>query len=352
MTNKKSKVKFNLNFGQQRPLTEVIEWWKAAEKAGMDAIGIPDSPVQWPEAYVCQTLAVQNTSRVTVVGGVTNPITRHPSVAASALAAMETLAPGRVQLGIATGDSAIWGTGGKFSTVEHLREYILAVKGLCRGEEIEYRGKKFKSLWQLGGNWTTPKEMPVYVACTGPKVLKMSAQVADGMFIHMGMAPENIEYIRSIIKEGCEEVGRNPDELDLWWGSQVVFADSAEEAATRDMGSNPSWLVMGSMENKQIPEEYKEPLRELAKNAHTFSATYFNPKRGEDTVARAKELGVYDWLHSRSARLWGTPDDVAKRFEEFRQMGINNWFYTILGREDLDRFDIIDKMKYIKSKLD
>ena len=347
MANTKTEVKFNLNFGQQKPLPEVIEWWKAADKAGMDALGFPDSPVQMPEVYICQTLAALNTEHVQLIPGVTNPMTRHPSVAASALATIETIAPGRVQLGIATGDSAIWGTGGKFSTVEHLREYIIAVKGLCRGEEVEYRGKKFKSLF---GNWQKPFELPVIVACSGPKVLKMSAQVADGMFIVMGMAPENIKYVKGIIKEGCEEAGRNPDELELWWGGGITFADSVEEAMENSLGANVSWMVMGSMEGKQIPEEYKEPLRELAKGTHTFSQTYFNPNRTSDTIKRAKELGVYDWLQTRASRLGGTPDDVVKRFEEFRQMGLTNWLYTILGA-NVDRLDIIDKMKYIKSKL-
>ena len=50
-----------------------------------------------------------NTSKAKIFTGVTNPVTRHPSVMASSYLCLEELAPGRNMLGIATGDSALWG---------------------------------------------------------------------------------------------------------------------------------------------------------------------------------------------------------------------------------------------------
>ena len=42
-------------------------------------------------------------------------------------------------------------------------------------------------------------------------------------------------------------------------------------------------------------------------------------------VNRAKELGLYDWIASRSPRLWGTPIEVRARLEELRSLGMSKW---------------------------
>ena len=179
-----TKVKFCINAGNDGPLRDSVGWWKACEDAGIDMYGIADSPIQRPDVYVSSTLCALNTDRIRVATCVTNPVTRDPSVTASCLSALEELAPGRVAMGIATGDSALWGVGLKPATVASLREYILAVKGLLRGEEVSYQGRSFKS--QLTG---TPDQgnIPVYVACSGPRVLRMAAQVADGLIVTMGV---------------------------------------------------------------------------------------------------------------------------------------------------------------------
>ena len=66
-----------------------------------------------------------------------------------------------------------------------MREYILAVKALLRGEPAIYRGQTFEQAWS---SWE-PRDVPIYVACSGPKVLSMASQVADGVVVTMGFAP-------------------------------------------------------------------------------------------------------------------------------------------------------------------
>ena len=323
------------------PYPETLQWWKAAEDVGFDTLGISDSPVIFKELYVTSAYCALNTSRIRVISAVTNPVTRHPSVTASGLFALDQLAPGRIGLGIATGDSALWGIGKKgIATVAHMRQYILAVKGLLRGEEVEYEDRRFSPQWR---DWSGPQNIPVYVACVGPKVLKMASQVADGLIVCMGYGPENIKYVRGIINDACAEVGRNPDDLDIWWQASLVFADSVEEGMKVNLGVNINWLTMGSMEGKLIPEEYRDRLVQLAEDEHSFDATYHNVDRFTWTVERAKELGIYDFLLSRSPRFWGTPDDICRRLAQFREMGLTQW-QLYVGMAGLDRLDIINKM--------
>lgn len=334
------QMQFCVNMVEDWPMQRILDWWRACEDAGISYVGIPDSPALFRELYVSATLCATHTSRLRMMIAVTNPITRHPSVTASALFSLSELAPGRIALGIGTGDSAIWGVGLKPANVARVKEYILAVKGLLRGEEAVDGGKSLKAEWNA---WTPPIDAPIYVACSGPRILRMASQVADGLIISMGFAPENIEYVRHTVKEACQEIGRNPDNLDVWWNTAVTFAPSIEEAMNVSVGVNSAWLTMGTLEGKQIPDEYKSSLLKFMKDMHDLKVAYKTPNRGRILVQRAKELGIYDWLISRAPRLWGTPADVRNRLAEFREMGLTNWIFFV-GGPDLNRYDFLAKL--------
>lgn len=338
-----AKVRFGINGILHGSFAEMLRMCRDADDSGMEMLGVSDSPMLVKELYVVSTYCALNTSRVKVVSAVTNPVTRHPSVTASGIHALDKLAPGRIRLGLATGDSALWGIGKKgIATVAHLREYILAVKGLLRGEEVQYRGATFAPHWP---DYDSPAEVPLYVACSGPRVLAMASQVADGLIMSMGYGEENIRYINGIISDSCAEVGRDPNELDVWWQTALSFSSSVEEGMRTNLGVNTNWMTMGSMEGKLIPEEHRDALLQLTQDEHSFSATYHNVDRGTWTVQRAKELGIYDWLVGRSARLWGTPRDISRRLEELADMGVTNWLFYC-GLAGVDKQDLVRKLAH------
>ena len=321
-------IEFCINGGQEGPIENTIELWKACDDGGIHMFGIPDSAVRSPELYTSMTLCALNTSRMRIMPCVTSAITRHPSVTACALATLSAIAPGRIGLGIATGDSSIWGVGLKPARVERLREYIVAVKGLMKGDEVSWDGKSFHQQW---GSWASGEHVPVYVACSGPKVLKMAAQVADGLIVTIGFSAEDVKYVRDIVAEGCAEVGRDPSEVDIWWNGYVVFGESAEEAMSRSLGWPMGWITMTTMEGKGIPAEYRAKLEDLNADKHDIAAVYQTADRHRVLAERAKELGIYDWIISRSPKLFGTPDDIAKRLGERAAAGMNHWMFYITG---------------------
>src|SRR5262245_22312191 len=101
-------VQFAIN-GSQETIQDTVGLWQLCDRGGVHSFGVPDSAVRGTELYATTTLCVLNTSRMRVMPCVTNPLTRHPSVTACGMATLDALAPGRVALGIATGDSSIWG---------------------------------------------------------------------------------------------------------------------------------------------------------------------------------------------------------------------------------------------------
>ena len=332
-------IEFAIN-GSQDTIHDTVELWKQCDRGGVHTFGIPDSAIRSTELYSSTTLCAVNTSKVRIMPCVTNPLTRHPSVTACGIATLDALAPGRAALGIATGDSSIWGVGMKPARVEQLREYIVAVKGLLEGREVTYQGKTFRQHWE---RWRPSRHVPVYVACSGPKILKMAAQVADGVIVTMGFSDEDVAYVRGVIAEGCAEVGRDPRELDIWWNAYVVFAPSIEEAKNKSLGWSMSWLAMTTMEGKRIPEEYREKLERLTQDKHDINAVYANPDRHAVLVERSRELGIHDWLLSRSPQIFGRPEDIAKRMRELAAKGMPHWMFYITGTKEA-RTTLVEKL--------
>jgi len=128
--------------------SEVGEIAGALERAGISDMGIVDSPLVCRDLYVGCVASLLQTDKLRVHTAVTNPVTRHPSVTAGSALSLCELAPGRVVIGIATGDSAVWGVGLKPAKVSELCEYIIALKTLLRGEEAVFQGNTFRGHWK------------------------------------------------------------------------------------------------------------------------------------------------------------------------------------------------------------
>lgn len=318
-----------LNVAHQGTTDDALSWWRHADRSGVAAVAIPDSPALMRDLTVHMTLALQATRHTTVMAAVTNPQTRDPSVTACALATLSELAPGRVVLGIGTGDSALWGVGRRPATVARLREYIVAVKALLRGETASYDGRSFAARWS---GIERPVDVPIVVAVAGPATLRMACEVADGALLSMGCGPDNVAYVRSLIAEACDRHGRDPDGLQWWWNSEIVFGPTVEAAMERGLGVSTAWLAMGTMDGKQIPEDLRGAVARFSADSHDLTAAYRSTGRGAALVRRARELGLEEWLRSRAPGLWGPPGAIAARLRELAGQGMDRWMFYV-GRE-------------------
>ena len=302
---------------------------RAIDDMGLHSIGIPDTPMVERDVYLSCVAAALNASRCRIVTAVTNPVTRHPSIAAAALLQLEELAPGRVICGIATGDSAVWGVGLEPARISELREYILAVKALLKGESASWRGRRFSQSWRK----FTPFDMPVYVACAGPKSIRTASQVADGLILSVGVSPDDLRWAEGRIAAACAEIGRDPAEIDVWHYAEITFAESAAAAAENSLGWLAHFLTFGGTAGKRVPADLLPALTALNADSQDIEAAYRSEGRGRALVERAKALGVYDWLISRSACLWGTPEEVRARLETLRARGAKKWMLFPDGME-------------------
>jgi len=208
-------------------LPESLAGWGAlcreAEDSGFDLLGVADSQSVFREMYVALTLAALNTSRVRLGPLVTNPLTRHLVVTASAVSSVDEVSGGRAILGLGSGDSAIYTLGAPPATVAGLEEAIDTLRSLTSGEAVRRAGR----IWQVH---RARRRVPIYLAAEGPRTLELAGRVADGVIVGLGLTPEVIALSLAAIERGARAAGRTLADVDVWWFAKTNLADSRTAA--------------------------------------------------------------------------------------------------------------------------
>ncbi|HUP86747.1 MAG TPA: LLM class flavin-dependent oxidoreductase [Acidimicrobiales bacterium] len=183
---------------------------RRAEDEGWHGIGLVDSQNLAGDPYVELALAAGATTTLQLATAVTNPVTRHPAVAATAIATVQGESGGRAVLGIGRGDSALAHLGLSPAPVSVFERYLERLQGYLRGGEVEFDvatdgagGVRSSSALGMAGGptssrvrWIRPGQpkVPVDVAATGPKVIAAGARHAERVTFAVGVSPERIEW--------------------------------------------------------------------------------------------------------------------------------------------------------------
>lgn len=305
-------------------------WVRTVDDCGFDVLGLTDSPALYPETYVTGVLAAQNTSRVRFGPRVTNPLTRHPIVAAQAIASLDVLSGGRALFGIGAGDSAAHTAGARPARVADIEEYLLTVRGLLRGEEVVYRGRPLRM-------FTPPRPVPIYVAAAGPKMLRMAGRVADGVVIGSGVIPEVIEQARNLVREGAESAGRSLSDVDLWWLCGARLAQS-RAAAEEQMLTVSAALVNAhgqiTLGGKLIPHDVLAEAQYLVDH-YDFDAhiKHASKRSNADLLRSLPKLREHA---SRRYVVGGTPDDCQAQIRAAGEAGAHQFWWTVSFPEKME----------------
>src|SRR4051794_33415961 len=173
----------------------VVALTRQAEAAGFAYGWLFDSHVVWLEPYPLLTLMALNTTRMRLGTCVTNPATRDPTVTASALATLNLISGGRMDLGIGRGDSARRVMGKKPTTLATLEQATRIIKDLATGSATDYDGGQIRMEWAGGA-------LPVWIAGYGPKALHMAGRIADGIILQFA-DPHLIRWCLGFVREGA-----------------------------------------------------------------------------------------------------------------------------------------------------
>jgi 5,10-methylenetetrahydromethanopterin reductase len=203
------------------------EYAHLADGLGYDNVWFGDSQNIWRESSVTMAAAAVGTTRAVFGTGVTNAVTRHRSLLASTWATLSELTDGRVALGIGTGDSSLRTMGLKPLKLAELEAAVAELRALFRGEEV--REPDSGASYHLN-YLSEPRDIPIYVAASAPKILRMAGRIADGVIVLVGTAPQFVKAALDTVEAGAKESGRTLDDLHIVLWTPTAIREDSDEA--------------------------------------------------------------------------------------------------------------------------
>ena len=185
-----------------------------AERRGFTHAWLYDSQMLTSDVYASLALCAVNTKKIVLGPGVTNPVSRIAPMTACSIASINALAPGRVILGIGTGNTARRTLGMPAARLEVLREHVRVCRELLAGKTTPYeegeRRRMIRFLNPKSGAINIKNKVPIYVSASGPKTLELAGEIADGVILFGAVGPSLIGFCMDHIRSGAERAGRNP----------------------------------------------------------------------------------------------------------------------------------------------
>ncbi len=319
-----------LNFGiTLKPdwsIDELVALTRQAEENGFTYGWLFDSHVLWKEIYPLLTLMALNTTRMHLGPCVTNPITRDPTVTASALATLNVISGGRMEMGIGRGDSARRVIGKTPTTLARLEWAVGIIRALASGQEVIYDGTAIRLTWAQG-------RLPIWIAGYGPKALRLAGRIADGVILQFA-DPHLIRWCLSFVYEGAREAGRDPASIQVMSAAPTLVSN--DMARARDQVRWFPALVSNhvvDLVSRYKPEDLPPEL-----------IGYIRTRRGYDYHHHA-EVGsenaefVSDEVVDRFCVL-GTVDQVRAKLQELVNVGVTQFNIYLMSGDEPETLDV------------
>ncbi|TQM11602.1 glucose-6-phosphate dehydrogenase (coenzyme-F420) [Pseudonocardia kunmingensis] len=228
---------------EQFPPRELIDFAVRAERSGFDSVFVSDHLQPWrhhgghaPAALPWLGALVAGTRTVTVGTSVLTPTFRyHPGVIAQAFATLGCLAPGRVVLGVGSGESMNeaplglrWPEGKE--RFARLKEALHLIRELWTQERVTFEGDYYST--DRATIYDRPEQpVPLYVAASGPAATRLAGRVADGFICTSGKGRGlYTDTLLPALAEGAARGGRALDDLDLMIEVKVSFDPDRDRA--------------------------------------------------------------------------------------------------------------------------
>jgi len=316
----KVELAVSVGISPRQPLTSFAEQAADLEAAGVTRIWLIDSQLAMKDVYVGLALAALHTHTVQLGTGVTNPLTRHPTVTASSIAAVSELSEGRALLGVGAGDSAVYGIGARPAKVAQMEESLRFWRAVLNGGEGELEGRTYR-LPHL--------QAPVrlYLAVSQPRMCALAGRFADGAIV---MGPSTPGFVRSQvgwIEEGLRESGRERAEIDICL--MTTLSESVDDV--RSWASTEARLIADFAQLPAGLEPFQEEIRR-AKEDYDFSQHL--------SVHAGHQGAVSDGL-ARALAVAGTAGECAQRLGELLACGADGFIFPLPGGGRLERLRFI-----------
>ncbi len=303
------------------------EWWiigwpvagrsapmaRQCEEAGWDGLLLTDTQCLGHETYVELAMCVARTERIQLGTGVTNPVTRDVAVMAAAAATLQEESGGRMHLGIGRGDSSLAYIGKKGAPLSQMEAYIRDLQAYLSGQFVDRDGFASSLTWLN----KDVEKVPVDMAGTGPRVIRMAAEISDGINFAVGADTKRLAAKIAQVEENLREVGR--DRASFKISAYINCAVNDDVAKARDVVRGTAAVVArfsamhGAQASADLSEEDRAAVDQVARSYDMLG-------HASSDAAHAREMP--DGFLDRFAVV-GAADAVAQRLREIAGLGLD-----------------------------
>lgn len=336
-----------------------------AERRGFTHAWLYDSQMLASDVYASLALCAVNTKKIFLGPGVTNPASRIAPMTACSIASINALAPGRVILGIGTGNTARRTLGMPAARLGVLREHVRVCRDLLEGKTTPYqegeRRRMIKFLNPKSGAINIRKRVPIYISASGPKTLELAGEMADGVILFGAVSPSLINYCMDHVRAGAERAGRDPKKiytLCMTAFHMTKLGEKLESPRVRKavgpfVSSSSNIFAFSCPNPGDLPAELRDDLV-------AFKDAYRAPEEPIET----RHLKLYtDYLRGfkkeheplvtekmiRATTLTGTRDEITESIHAMRKAGIQQVAIQAITdpKETIETFakEIIKRMR-------
>lgn len=310
-------------------LRDGLDYVRYAEARGFEAVWQAESRLV-RDAIVPMAAYVAVTERIKVGSGVINNWTRNIGLLAATFLTLDDLAPGRIICGI----GAWWDPLAKNVGVERrkpllaMRETVEVLRRLLDLERVTFHGEfhhlEGVELDVVHGR-REPRDVPIYIGATGPKMMALAGEIADGVVLNYCVPPLYNDQAMEQLAKGAQRAGRSLDQIDR---PQLVVCsvDPDREAAlersrellTQYLAQQPH-IAQASGVSREVVEKIQSILG--------WPATH-------EQIQQAKHLVPEELVTSITAS--GTPDEARAKVQEYLDHGATApILYSVGGDEKL-----------------
>jgi probable F420-dependent oxidoreductase len=294
---------------------------RQAEAAGFTYGWVFDNHLPFREVYPLLTLMAVNTTHMRLGTCVTNPATRDPSVTASAIATLDEISGGRMDLGIGRGDSSVRSLGQSPTTMKTLEQAVTVIRDLVEGRTTRTEGG------DLSLPWTGAWRLPAWIAGYGPMALALTGRIADGLILQLADL-DLIRWMVGTMRASALEAGRDPASI------RVQAAAPAHVGEIEACREHVRWFpaavsghvvdLVNRYPSDQLPDSLTGYIRDRAPDED----------RSRDEFGSAGAAFVTDDVVDRFT-IVGPPEEHVRRLTELSAAGVDQFnLYLMSGDEE------------------
>ena len=330
-------------------LAPAADSWKVvkrAEELGFSRAWFYDTQLLNAEVFVSMAAAAMQTSKIRLGTGVLIPSNRIAPVAASGLASLNALAPGRIDFGISTGFTARRTMGLRPVRLGDMEEYVRVVCGLLAGETLEWtfedKRRKIRFLNPEIGAVNIKDPIPVHVSALGPRARRLTAKLGAG-WIH---ATANVAHARAAITDmqaAWRDAGRDQARLHATAaiaGCVLGDNEASDSPRARAHAGPTATIALHSLVEREefgdlgrpIPPKLAPLIEQYRRIYHEYEpadARYLSNHRGHLMFLRPEEQAICTAELIRATTFTGPKAELREQLRELARAGFDHVGLTV-----------------------